>query len=83
MGVLDQLDLDAVKRPYRADLPVPIDVLNLIHFKDEDTYKSRALSSWVSSNVAVGSISKSPSRVRERSIASKFSRVMPMGSNKE
>jgi uncharacterized protein (DUF1330 family) len=39
MGVLDQLDLDAVKRLYRADLPVPVDVLNLIHFKDEEAYK--------------------------------------------
>jgi uncharacterized protein (DUF1330 family) len=39
MGMLDQLDLDAVKRLYRADLPVPVDVLNLIHFKDEETYK--------------------------------------------
>ena len=39
MGMLDQLDFDAVKRLYRADLPVPIDVLNLIHFKDEDAYK--------------------------------------------
>ena len=35
----DQLDLDAVKRLYRADLPVPVDVLNLIHFKDEEAYK--------------------------------------------
>jgi len=39
MGMLDQLDLDAVKRLYRADLPVPVDVLNLIHFKDEEMYK--------------------------------------------
>ena len=39
MGMLDQLDLDAVKRLYRADLPVPVDVLNLIHFKDEEAYK--------------------------------------------
>jgi uncharacterized protein (DUF1330 family) len=39
MGLLDQLDLDAVKRLYRADLPVPVDVLNLIHFKDENAYK--------------------------------------------
>ena len=37
--MLDQLDLDAVKRLYRADLPVPVDVLNLIHFKDEEAYK--------------------------------------------
>jgi len=39
MGMLDQLDLEAVKRLYRADLPVPVDVLNLIHFKDEEAYK--------------------------------------------
>jgi len=39
MGLLDRLDLDAVKQLYRADLPVPVDVLNLIHFKDEDAYK--------------------------------------------
>jgi len=39
MGMLDQLDLDAVKRLYRADLPLPVDVLNLIHFKDEEAYK--------------------------------------------
>ena len=39
MGMLDQLDLDAVKRLYRAELPVPVDVLNLIHFKDEEAYK--------------------------------------------
>ena len=39
MGMLDQLDLDAVKRLYRADLPTPVDVLNLIHFKDPEAYK--------------------------------------------
>lgn len=39
MGMLDQLDLEAVKRLYRADLPTPIDVLNLIHFKDPEAYK--------------------------------------------
>ncbi|MGB5547512.1 MAG: hypothetical protein WBM74_13140 [Polyangiales bacterium] len=39
MSMLDQLDLDAVKRLYRADLPLPVDVLNLIHFKDEEAYK--------------------------------------------
>jgi uncharacterized protein (DUF1330 family) len=33
------MDLDAVKQLYRADLPVPVDVLNLIHFKDEEAYK--------------------------------------------
>lgn len=43
MGMLDQLDIDAVKRLYRADLPVPVDVLNLIHFKDEEAYKRYAL----------------------------------------
>jgi uncharacterized protein (DUF1330 family) len=39
MGMLSQLDLPAVKALYSADLPVPVDVLNLIHFKDEDAYK--------------------------------------------
>ena len=39
MGMLDQLDLDTVKRLYRADLPAPVDVLNLIHFKGEEAYK--------------------------------------------
>jgi hypothetical protein len=39
MGMLDRLDLDSVKRLYREDLPVPVDVLNLIHFKDEEAYR--------------------------------------------
>lgn len=39
MGMLSQLDVDAVKQLYKADLPVPVDVLNLIHFKDQDAYK--------------------------------------------
>ena len=39
MGLLDQLDVDAVRASYRADLPTPVDVLNLIHFKDEEAYK--------------------------------------------
>lgn len=39
MGLLDELDLDSVKAAYRADLPTPVDVLNLIHFKDEEAYK--------------------------------------------
>jgi|GEM_PF-1338386 len=39
MGLLDQFDLGAVKELYRADLPRPVDVLNLIHFKDEEAYK--------------------------------------------
>lgn len=39
MGMLEALDLDAVKRAYRADLPIPVDVLNLIHFKDQEAYK--------------------------------------------
>ena len=39
MSLLDQFDFDAVKQLYRADLPTPVDVLNLIHFKDEDAYK--------------------------------------------
>lgn len=43
MGVLDQLDLDAIKATYRADLPTPVDVLNLIHLKDEEAYKRYGL----------------------------------------
>ena len=39
MGLLDELDLDSIKAAYRADLPTPVDVLNLIHFKDEEAYK--------------------------------------------
>ena len=39
MGLLDELDLDAIKAAYRADIPTPVDVLNLIHFKDEEAYK--------------------------------------------
>ena len=39
MALLDQFDFGAVKELYRADLPVPVDVLNLIHFKDEEAYK--------------------------------------------
>lgn len=39
MGMLDQLDLDSIKRTLRADIPTPVDVLNLIHFKDEEAYK--------------------------------------------
>lgn len=39
MGLLDALDLSAIKATYRADLPTPVDVLNLVHFKDEDAYK--------------------------------------------
>ena len=39
MGVLGSLDFIAIQDAYRADLPTPVDVLNLIHFKDEDAYK--------------------------------------------
>lgn len=39
MGFLDELDLDSIKTAYRADLPTPVDVLNLIHFKDQEAYK--------------------------------------------
>lgn len=39
MGLLDELDLDSIKQTFRADLPTPIDVLNLIHFKNEEAYK--------------------------------------------
>lgn len=39
MKLLSQLDLPAIKAAFRADLQTPVDVLNLIHFKDEDAYK--------------------------------------------
>ncbi|MGB8330023.1 MAG: hypothetical protein WCE62_07830 [Polyangiales bacterium] len=39
MSLLDKFDFQAVKELCRADLPVPVDVLNLIHFKDEEAYK--------------------------------------------
>jgi hypothetical protein len=39
MGMPDRLDLDSVKRLYREDLPVPVDGLNLIHFKEEEAYR--------------------------------------------
>jgi len=39
MGLLDQFDLRAVRQLYQADLPLPVDVLNLIHFKDAEAYK--------------------------------------------
>jgi uncharacterized protein (DUF1330 family) len=39
MGLFDQLDLHWIKEAYRADIPTPVDVLNLIHFKDEEAYK--------------------------------------------
>ena len=39
MGLLDELDLESIKAAYRAELPTPVDVLNLIHFKDEEAYK--------------------------------------------
>ena len=39
MKLLNQLDVPAIKAAFRADLPTPVDVLNLIHFKDEDAYK--------------------------------------------
>jgi uncharacterized protein (DUF1330 family) len=39
MGLLDQFDLRAVRQLYQADLPLPVDVLNLIQFKDEEAYK--------------------------------------------
>jgi uncharacterized protein (DUF1330 family) len=39
MGLFGQLDLPSIKATYRADLPTPVDVLNLIRFKDEDAYK--------------------------------------------
>lgn len=39
MKLTKQLDLDAVRRLYRADIPAPVDVLNLIRFKDADAYR--------------------------------------------
>jgi uncharacterized protein (DUF1330 family) len=39
MGLLRQLDLAAVKEACRADLPLPVDVLNLIHFRDREAYR--------------------------------------------
>lgn len=39
MGFFDKLDLDSIKQSIRADIPAPVDVLNLIHFKDEEAYK--------------------------------------------
>jgi len=39
MSFQDRFDLRAVRQLYQADLPRPVDVLNLIHFKDEDAYK--------------------------------------------
>lgn len=39
MKLLNQLDLPAIQRAFRADLPTPVDVLNLIHFKDGNAYK--------------------------------------------
>ena len=39
MGLLDELDLSSITHSIRADIPTPVDVLNLIHFKDEEAYK--------------------------------------------
>lgn len=39
MALLDDFDLPSIKATYRANLPTPVDVLNLIHFKDEQAYK--------------------------------------------
>jgi uncharacterized protein (DUF1330 family) len=39
MGLLDAFDFAAIKAIYRADLPTPVDVLNLVNFKDENAYK--------------------------------------------
>jgi uncharacterized protein (DUF1330 family) len=39
MGLLDELDLESIRHTLRADIPTPVDVLNLIHFKDEEAYK--------------------------------------------
>ena len=34
-----QLDVDALRQLYRADIPSPVDVLNLIKFKNEEAYR--------------------------------------------
>lgn len=39
MKLTKQLDVDALRRLYRADIPTPVDVLNLIRFKDADAYR--------------------------------------------
>jgi uncharacterized protein (DUF1330 family) len=39
MGMLDKLDLESIRQSIRAEIPTPVDVLNLIHFKDEEAYK--------------------------------------------
>lgn len=39
MKLVNQLDMPAIKAAFRADLPTPVDVLNLIHFKDPEAYK--------------------------------------------
>lgn len=39
MRLTTHLDVDAVRRLYRAEIPTPVDVLNLIRFKDENAYR--------------------------------------------
>ncbi|MGB5192435.1 MAG: hypothetical protein WBN70_05605 [Polyangiales bacterium] len=39
MSLLDKLDLESIRRSLLADIPTPVDVLNLLHFKDEESYK--------------------------------------------
>ncbi len=39
MKLTKHLDADAVRQLYRADIPAPVDVLNLIRFKDTDAYR--------------------------------------------
>lgn len=39
MKLTKHLDVEAVRRLYRADIPTPVDVLNLIHFKDAEAYR--------------------------------------------
>ncbi len=39
MKLTEQLDVDAVRQLYRADIPAPVDVLNLIRFKDDEAYR--------------------------------------------
>lgn len=39
MRLMKHLDVDEVRRLCRADIPTPIDVLNLIRFKDAEAYR--------------------------------------------
>lgn len=39
MRLLSALDRESIGKLYRAELPTPVDVLNLVHFRDENAYK--------------------------------------------